>query len=70
MLELLYQALHARFGIVVSSSDVQQTKQRLYAARKKAMDTDLEVLQLRMSPVAADEIWILKANRKKEAPVA
>lgn len=65
MQNLLYQALAAQFGIVVSSSDRELDRQRLYKARADAMDTELEVLQVRIAPDDPNHLWIVKGNAKK-----
>lgn len=68
-LELLYQALEARYGIVVKVSDFQLASQRLYAARRKADDTELNQLQFRRSIGDPEgELWITHAPRAAPTP--
>lgn len=62
-LELCYQALASQIGIVISVSDFISAQQKLYSARKKSGDTDLDVLQFRRSPTNPEgEIWIVKSH--------
>lgn len=62
-LELLYQALAARFGVVVATSNMQLALGRLYAARKKSGDPALDGLTLRRSPFNPhNELWIVKTK--------
>lgn len=55
-LELLYMALRSDFGIVIAPNS-QQLIQRLHKARRQAMDTDLDVLEIK---VRGDEVWLFK----------
>lgn len=65
MLEFLYQALSAPFGIVLRTNDVEKLRARLYAARKEAQDLDLDNLSLVPSPYSSSELWILRRAPKK-----
>jgi hypothetical protein len=68
-LELCYQALASQIGIVISVSDFISAQQKLYSARKKSGDTDLDVLQFRRSPTNPEgEIWIVKSRSRRESP--
>lgn len=72
-LEVLYRAMASPLGIVVAVSDFQLCSQRLYAARRKALDTSLECLQIKRSPYSPEsEIWVVKTSPKgaksKDAP--
>lgn len=73
-LEFWYEAAASEYGIVVATSDVEAAKQKLYQARAKAADPELQGLQLRTSPILPDEeIWILKgppADGSKSQPPA
>lgn len=67
-LELLYQALHTSggLGIVVTTDNFPLASQRLYQARKKSGDPELDCLQFRRSPYHPDsEIWIVKGQAPK-----
>lgn len=60
-LELLYSALNSRIGIVVTTSDPNKLKQRLYALRRKTPAfRSLSFLTSRQSP--ATELWILNGQ--------
>lgn len=62
-IELLYLALASRRGIVVEVLGNRDTaRQRLYHAKKLAADPDLDVLQVRLSSQASDQIWIVKGG--------
>jgi hypothetical protein len=69
-LEHLYTALNSKWGIVVQVAPQEYLKtaiQRLYAARRKAFDPALEVLQIRKSPIApTSELWIVKLRQEEE----
>ena len=68
-LELLYQALEAKYGIVVKVSDFHLASQRLYAARRKAEDTALNQLQFRRGIGDPEgELWITHAPRQAAPP--
>ena len=68
-LELLYQALGARYGIVVKVSDFHLASQRLYAARRKADDPELNQLQFRRGIADPEgELWITHAPRQEPSP--
>lgn len=62
MIEYLYQALASDHGIKVETNDVEGLRQRLYAARRKAMDPSLDVLSLVPSPTGESILWIVKRN--------
>lgn len=60
---LLYHAFASRRGIIVEVLGNRETaRQRLYAARRETGDPDLDLLQFRLSPSAADQIWIVKGG--------
>lgn len=59
LIDLLYQALNSKLGIVVSTDNPERLRQKLYAERKK--DPDLECLSITTSRTQPDrEIWIVK----------
>lgn len=63
---LLYQALSTPYGIevVVVSGSVSSARQKLYAARRAAMDPALAQLQFRASPHNPTQaIWITKGGQ-------
>jgi hypothetical protein len=60
MLEYLYQALRSARGIVLRTSDRERLRQKLYAARRDAGDTDLDVIALVPSPTSEEELWLVK----------
>ena len=64
ILQLLYQALAAKYGIIVSFTGSFETlRMKAYQARKKAADPALEVLQFRLSPEGKkDQMWIVKTR--------
>lgn len=63
MLELLYEALNSKFGIVVRTNDVERLRQQLYNVRKQ--DPDLAILSFLVSRTAPNsELWILKNESK------
>lgn len=60
--ELLYEALHAEYGIEVEIlGNFQVSLQRLYTARRK--DPDLDILQISRSPTSPTHIWIVKTDK-------
>jgi hypothetical protein len=62
-LGILYQALGATLGLVVRTDNPTMAKQRLYAARRKSGDPDLDRLQFLTSPDnPSGEIWIVKGG--------
>ena len=60
----LYQALATQLGLVVTAEPGERDKlrQQLYAARREAMDEELNCLQFRFSPSVPDEILIIKGD--------
>ena len=59
MLEHWYAALRSPSGVCVRVSDVTRVRAQLYAARKEAMDPNLENLAIVQSPTAGNELWIV-----------
>lgn len=71
---LLYQALDAQFGLVVTTNNSALLKQKLYAARSKEKATVGDIfaaLKFRTSPEAPDtELWLVNTTTKQETPDA
>lgn len=65
LLEILYTALQSPIGVVIRVSDFQLAQQRLYKARRDAMDPELACLQFRRSPFDPLEIWIVKGTKNE-----
>lgn len=62
---LLLQALNEPIGLALRCSDRDRARQKLYAVRKEMTaegDEALMDLQIRFSPVATDELWIVKSK--------
>jgi hypothetical protein len=71
LLEFLYRALAAKYGIVVrvDSSNTATTVQALYKARQESGDPALKRLQIRRSPVSPNsELWIAKNAEEEGSP--
>ena len=68
-LEHLYAALNSKWGTVLQVAPPDALKlaiQRLYAARRKALDPNLDVLQIRKSPISpTNELWIVKLHQEE-----
>lgn len=61
MIELLYKALDSALGVVVLTNDPERLRQKLYAARREAMNPDFESLTFMPSRGSPDtELWIVK----------
>lgn len=61
MLELLYQALAADVGVVVSCPEgFEKTRAAFYRERTKAGDPSLDALTFRKSVDNPDELWIVR----------
>lgn len=58
MLELWYQALRAHVGIRILSDDPKKLQQKLYAARREALDPELAGLALILPPGLTNQLWI------------
>ena len=61
--EFLYRALDSKLGIVVKTSNPEQTRQRLYAARRAAQNPDFAKLSIcpsRANP--SSELWIVRKS--------
>lgn len=63
MLEFWYRAFASALGVVLRTSDPERMKQKLYAARREALDPDLESIAIVQSPVDPNnELWLVKKN--------
>lgn len=62
--EFLYEALRAEHGIRIVTSDPERLRQKLYRLRKQ--DPDLACLSLTISPIAENELWIVKKGKPDE----
>jgi hypothetical protein len=61
LLDLLYRALHAEYGIVVTTNSIDRLRQKLYAVRRESGDEDLSLLSLVVSPTNPEtELFILR----------
>ena len=66
-IEFWYEALGSKVGIVVAVSDVPKAIQRLYQARSKSGDPDLEGLSIRRSPVKPnEEVWLIHTKENPD----
>lgn len=64
---LLYQALAEPIGLVCQAEpSFELGRQRLYAARKRIADPDLDGLQLRASPFPEGNLLIIRETIKIE----
>lgn len=62
LLELLYDAARAEFGLVVRTNDPERLRMKLYPLRKR--DPELQILSLRISPTSpSSELWIMKKEQ-------
>lgn len=63
-IELWYAALGSPHGVIVSTSDPEKAKQKLYALRKEAGDVDLYLLSIITSPTnPTGELWIVRKSK-------
>lgn len=56
--ELLYRALEAQYGVVVTTPDPNRLRQKLYPIRKA--QPDFECLAFIISPINNQDLWIIK----------
>lgn len=61
-----YAALGSEKGVVITTNNTALCIQRLYAARKKANDPDLDGISIVQSPTVPGELWLVK--RKSNEP--
>lgn len=64
-LEYWYQAMSARIGIVIETTNRKAFMQKLYVARRAACDESLNDLSVVESPTVETQVWLLK--RKPDA---
>lgn len=60
LLELLYQALHSKRGIKLSTQNPALTRQELYALRKREANPALDCLEIAENPFDPSELWLVK----------
>ncbi len=59
LIHYLYQALNSEHGIVISTSNPERLRQKLYAERKK--DPELACISINISRTQPEsEIWLTK----------
>lgn len=58
LLEVLYDALRARLGVVVRTNDKKRLRAKLYETRKS--DPDLSVLSILDTATVPDQLYIVK----------
>lgn len=58
LLQLLYDALHSPFGIIVETPDPEFLRQKLYPLRKS--DPAFVSLSFVISPMSNGDLWILR----------
>lgn len=63
-LAALYQALAEPRGLVLSTNDPARARMKLYAARKASGDSELDCLQVRLSPFPEGDLVITKGAGK------
>jgi len=66
MLEYLYNALRAPYGIILECDDIKQLRIRLYKERLAAQDPQLKVLSLIPSPMNPQHLWIVKREEPED----
>lgn len=69
-LELLYQAFHAKLGILVrTSGDVSRIQVALATARLKSGDPDLQIISVKRSPLAPQtDLMLVKRGSRVALP--
>lgn len=66
ILSYWYRALQSPWGIELVCSDPDGLRQKLYAARREAKDTDLDTISLCISPFDPTKLWLVKRESKDE----
>lgn len=61
-----YKALHAEFGVEVACSDTEHVRQKLYALRREAKDTEITSISLCISPFDPTRLWLVKRRKQPE----
>lgn len=59
---ILYQALGEPIGLLLSTSDSNRARQKLYQARAAAADPALDVIQIRISPFPEGDLVLVKST--------
>jgi len=67
VLHYWYTALTKDIGIELVCSDAEALRQRLYAARREAQDTDLEQVSICVSPFDPMRLWLIKRRGNSDA---
>ena len=60
MLEYLYKALRYKFGLCLGCNNVTALRAKLYVERADALDPDLDVIALVISPFNPNHLWLVK----------
>ena len=60
MLEYFYKALRSKFGIYLGCSNVAALRGKLYQERANALDPDLDIISLVISPFNPNQLWLVK----------
>lgn len=68
VLNYWYQALHSPLGVELTCSNVESVRAKLYAARKEAKDTDLDMVAVTISPFDPNRIWLVKKGPRDATP--
>ncbi len=64
LLQLLYDALHAEKGVVVTTNDPERLRHKLYPLRKTS--SEFEPLAFLISPLNPSDLWIVKKGPSDE----
>lgn len=64
MLEIMYRALGEPVGLLVQTNDLKRAQATFYAARRKACDPALAVLECRGSPIPGGDLIIVKGAKQ------
>lgn len=67
MLEYLYKALRSKFGIYLSCNNVTALRGKLYQERANALDPDLNIIALVISPFNPNHLWLVKRKANVES---
>jgi len=65
--EFWYLALAQPVGIVIETNDPERLRQRLYAARRDAMEEDFAKISIVISPTNPNHIWLVHKRIDPEA---
>lgn len=67
-LEYWYQALRSKYGLRLSSTTVEATRVKLYAARRESGDPALDALVIIRPAATPGELWIIHKEISTDAP--